>query len=309
MKLSQLIQLFVAVLSINQVAAAPPKRSKVVTPPETVSQRTGLDCGNASSLTEHVGALQQRNQSAESPGRVLKDHRQHPRSKGVSSKTIFVASMAFATGCVDTVCFRRYKCFLGMMTGNTIRFATAVAEARILDALFHASLITSYAVGVGIFRVLDIKVRHGEKEASSSSQQLLTTVAPIILALFVLADMLAHWFDNNRIHAPLLSVGFGIMNAASADATGGTILYAMTGHITRMGRNIVDYFMLSKPKCLQSFKSRLRIVACFAAGIALSVKAAQYMMVLSSSVQPPLWTTAGVAFAALFLWYGNTLAA
>ena len=118
-----------------------------------------------------------------------------------------------------------------------------------------------------------------------------------------MADIVSHFHANHRIHAPLLSIGFGIMNAAFADATGGTILYAMTGHFTKIGRNVADYWMLPKPKAFKSLKSHLRIVIFFATGIALSVKASQYMLPLGFRL--PMATTVGMSFAALFVWYGG----
>lgn len=308
MKTNQLVRLFVGILTFSQAAATPLKRAEAPHTDSVHSQPSRLD-HNGSSRPEpnSFETIQQTSkplspildeQVAKTPPQ-RSSHRQ--RATGVSRKTIFVASMAFVTGCVDTVCYRRYKCFVNMMTGNVIKFSTALAESRWEDAVFHSSLILSYVTGVGMFRALDIKIRHGSKDKESPGQ-LLTMVAPLILVLFMLADVVSHYISNPRLHAPLLSIGFGIMNAASADATGGTILYAVTGHINRMGKTIVDYWMLSKLKCFKSFKSHLRIVCSFAAGIALSVKAAQLMAF--TSVQPPMATTAGIMFAALFFWFG-----
>jgi uncharacterized membrane protein YoaK (UPF0700 family) len=231
-------------------------------------------------------------------------HQKQHTSTRLSNKSIFCMSIAFITGCVDTVSYHRYKCYVNMMTGNVVRFATSVAESQWADALFHISLITSYVVGVGLFRIIEWNMRD-IKATDESNHELLVVVAPLIVTLFILADVVAHFVANERKHAPILSLGFGIINAASGDATGGTILYAMTGHINRMGRTLVDYLVLSKGKCYKSFKSHLRIVTCFAAGIALSVKAAQYLLPLMSSFQPPMATTFGLLFAALFIWYGT----
>ena len=179
-----------------------------------------------------------------------------------------------------------------------------LSPSRWVEALFHMSLIATYDVGVGIFRVIDLTLRY-EKETKGSEHQLLVVVVPLIVSLFMLADVVSHYVGNKRINAPILSLGFGIMNAASADATGGTMLYAMTGHINRCGKCFVDYVMLSKVRCYKSFKSHLRIVSSFAAGIALSVMAAQYLLPLMSRFQPPMATTMGAFFAVLFVWYGS----
>ncbi len=225
-------------------------------------------------------------------------------STKLSQKTVFCMSMAFLTGWVDTVSYRRYNCFVNMMTGNTIRFATSLAESRWVDALFYMSLIVTYVFGVAIFRAIELTLLRYEKEAEEIQQQLVLVVAPLIVSLFLFADVMSHFVRNERIHAPILSLGFGIMNAASAGATGGTVLYAMTGHMNRCGKCLVDYLMLSKAKCYMSFKSHLRIVTSFAAGIGLSVLAAQYLFPLMSGFQPPMATTAGIFFAILFVWYG-----
>jgi len=317
MKATELLQIVVGILALSHVAAIPPIRSVMAYPDsDSLVQRVTLNPKDGTLIHDNPAVLQQQQHAAHDvPAQTVPkeqatkaEHRQGhmPARKGVSNKTIFISSIAFLTGCVDTVCYRRYKCYVNMMTGNTIRFATALAESRWTDAFFHISLILSYIVGVGIFRVMDLNLLNGDNMAGeSSSQKLLTAVAFMIVALFGLADVVSHFFANNRVHAPLLSIGFGIMNAASADATGGTILYAMTGHITKLGRSYVDYWMLSKPKAWKSCKSHLRIVVCFAAGIALSVKASQYILPLTAGFQPPVATTAGALFAALFLWYGG----
>lgn len=301
MNSTRILRRLVTVLTLCLVAAVPPRRSVVAHPDiDARLQRIILNERSTTVVPDHLVSLQQ---ATDLPAG---GHRHASPSKGYSNKTIFVMSMAFLTGCVDTVCYRRYKCYVNMMTGNIIRFATAMAESRWMDAMFHISLVASYVVGAGVFRAIDLHLRD-EKKETKESHHLLVVVAPLIVTLFALADVVAHFVVNERIHAPLLSFGFGIMNAASADATGGTIVYAMTGHITRSGRSLADYWLLAskRQKALKSLKSHLRIVTCFAAGIALSVKAAQYISPLTSIGRPPMATTAGLLFASLFVWYGT----
>ena len=299
--------LFLAILATASQVSGMPRASVLVHPD---SQKDTLDSISGSSSFPEDYAVLQHVPGPPSEEKEVKSLQSLPRHSGKirSKKAMFVSSMAFITGFVDVICYRRYGCFVNMMTGNTIRFATALAESRLKDAFFYVSLISSYAIGVGMFRVMDLKMRHGNdtKMTGESPLQILTTVAPVVAVLFVLADAVSHFFANNRIHAPLLSMGFGLTNAATADATGGTILYAMTGHITKAAHSFVDYWMLSKPKALKSVRSHSRIVTCFAAGIFLSIKASQYVLPITQGLKIPMATTAGTLFCMLFLWYGST---
>ena len=159
-----------AVSLLENVVAIPASKRTVAAPDSHLLQRESLsliDEESPSCIHEKLVASQ--------------PHRRHfsKQTKGVSSKTIFITSMAFITGCVDTVCYRRYKCYVNMMTGNTIQFATALAESRWSDAVFHVSLICNYIVGVGIVRAMDLHLRHGD-QSTESSHQLLIVVAPVI---------------------------------------------------------------------------------------------------------------------------------
>ena len=292
MKSTEILWRLVIALTLCLVLAVPPKRTVAAFPENLEAHVESVSLNNLQQVEGLPGDQEQNNR-----------YQQYISTK-LSNKTIFCMSMAFLTGWVDTVCYRRYNCFVNMMTGNTIRFATSLAESQWVDALFHMTLIATYVVGVGIFRAIDLTLRY-EKEAKESEHHLLVVVAPLIVSLFMLADVVSHFVRNDRIHAPILSLGFGIMNAASADATGGTMLYAMTGHINRCGKCLVDYVMLSKVRCYKSFKSHLRIVSSFAAGIALSGMAAQHLLPRMSGFQPPMATMVGVFFAALFVWYGS----
>lgn len=308
MKSIVLSRILLGILVVCNAAAVPLKRS-VATNPDSRLDPKKIPTADKMASRSYKQSIVKQQAAADLSTQVAQDKvsdrtplDRHSRDVAVSRKTLFVMCMAFLTGTIDTVVYRRFNCYVNMMTGNTIKFAMSLAESRWTDALFHVSLITSYVVGVGIFRCIDIKVRHGKEKGPSN--QLLPTVAPLILCLFVLADVVSHVVgDNTRLHAPLLSIGFGIMNAASADATGGTILYAMTGHLSRIGKTYVDYLLLGKTKCFKSFKSHLRIVCCFAAGIGISAKAAQYLIPLGFHL--PMATTAGIIYTALFLWYGS----
>ena len=230
--------------------------------------------------------------------------------------------MAFLAGCMDIVFYKRFQCYVNMMTGNTIRFASALANAQWMDAAFGFSLLLSYSVGAGICRLVDLKLRQRRqrqegnqqlvaKNTSSPESQLCVAVAPLVLVLFALADLVALTV-HNRIYAPILSIGFGIVNAASSAATGGTILYAMTGHFMKLASSAVEKWWFlddddeGKTVKVACCQFHWRILASFIAGLLLSYKASNILIPIlkQSSLRLPLQTMVGFLYALLLVWYG-----
>ena len=232
-----------------------------------------------------------------------------PTSRKVSKKLLFISCLSFMTGFVDILCYDRYHCYVNMMTGNSIRLVTALAESQWAAAFFFVSLLTSYSVGIMSFRVIDLTWRrHREQQLPWKTMQpeIRTCVlaAPLMLLLCCLADVVSHHFANHRIHAPLMSMAFGILNAATAEATGGTILYAMTGHVTKIAKSIADSFADSK-RSHRPPKTSLTVLGSFLAGVFLSVKAKPYMLPLIEQGGVPFCSIVGLIYTILLLSYGR----
>lgn len=208
------------------------------------------------------------------------------------SKSMFISCLAFLTGIGDVISFRRYGCYANMMTGNTIRLTMALSELRLRDALLFGSLVTSYAMGVGAFHAVNFT----KKQRGTASS---FAAAPLFLTVFVLVDILVklHGDSNSRIFLPPLGLGFGMLNAASTDALGGTTTYAMTGHIMKLGHAVVDRFMAGKKRWRKGTRTSTRVVICFAAGIATGTILSNLLGSALGNLPP--FTTLGILYTLL----------
>mmetsp|Transcript_35266 Transcript_35266/g.42543 ORF Transcript_35266/g.42543 Transcript_35266/m.42543 type:complete len:441 (+) Transcript_35266:113-1435(+) len=160
-----------------------------------------------------------------------------------------IKSTAFLAGIANVFCVKRHSCYANMMTGNTIKCATAVSQLCLADTIFYALLITSYLVGFGAYRVADQTVtinynNNNNKEAEESNQSRPPTtpaiIAPIVFGLFAVYDVLwAASTSHQRWLISLLAIGSGMINSASAESTG-VVTGMMTGNLQRIANYAVD---------------------------------------------------------------------
>jgi len=254
---------------------------------------------------------------------------------------VFVTCLAVLTGTCDTVCFRRFGCFANMMTGNTIRMAFAVSDCQWDRAAYHAAMIAAYVSGSALYRYVDDAHRRHQHRTiqqqtdNSRSQRLLLSpstslpsVAMTALGLFVSADLLTAIFfsapseERRRWLAPLLSLPFGLIHAATLKATGGCVTNAATGHYTKIGLAVAS--ALAAPSdnnpqqqtggtnnnILSTAGPSLNFALTFLASLVGS--SALYGWILKTENPhvkaifnrlPPLGTTLGVLYFVLLNWY------
>uniref|UniRef100_A0A7S4HIP7 Uncharacterized protein n=1 Tax=Odontella aurita TaxID=265563 RepID=A0A7S4HIP7_9STRA len=220
--------------------------------------------------------------------------------------SVLTKSLAFLAGVADVLCSTRHECYANMMTGNTVKFATAVAERRSIDALFSLSVLSSYVLGFGMYRIADRLVaarrrrRRRRKSSGSSSATAAAgagaaeeleeedpsptpvVVAPGIFAAFALYDALYHRFGgpsstiSTRWIVPLLAAASGTVNAAGSEATG-AVANMMTGNLQKVSNYAADAalrLVFGGPRPNENLRDGARksagVVGCFAAGIAAS---------------------------------------
>lgn len=151
----------------------------------------------------------------------------------------FLSVMSFLSAAGDVISIKRHGGYTNMMTGNMIRLAGALTELRWNDSFKYFSLITSYMVGNWFFRViLDRHVASSSHRGTSRWRRTSTTkspilVAPVSLLILTLGEILSNM--------PLLAMAGGFINAATANASGGTIVFAMTGHMSKVLTALMDY--------------------------------------------------------------------
>lgn len=214
-----------------------------------------------------------------------------------TNKSIFVSMIAGLTGFTDILYFARYRCYVNMMTGNTLKAIKGMNYKQYGTAVFHIVLCIAYVCGAVWTNLKkdqlhnDIKNKHKQQQeqemsmskynqtiTSSSSTQLLMApsgiehsstklstitnngrrsepvypiafyVAKSTLLLFISADTIALFTSHNqcycRFSAVPIALAYGILNTCTTELTGGTILYALTGHFTKIGKAITELYEL-----------------------------------------------------------------
>merc|ERR1719235_2587968 len=86
--------------------------------------------------------------------------------------------LAFLSGWYDVVCFKQYKSYALMPTGNTVNLFMQIGNKDYSNVKFLLSCILNYCAGMGIYKYLDLK---GLSNKSSAS---------LVLALHAVGDQL-----------------------------------------------------------------------------------------------------------------------
>lgn len=172
--------------------------------------------------------------------------------------------LAFVAGWYDVVCFKQYKAYANMMTGNTLQLAMKLGGGDRADVPLLAAAVLHFSVGFSGYKYLDTRMK---------GRGSCTAVAPLVLALFTLADLARRRYPNTKYHMLLLAVAGGIVNSVSAEKAK-LVTNMMTGHMQKMGTDLADH--LSKGTSESQRTSSLlsaRIIATFCSGVAIGAAA------------------------------------
>jgi uncharacterized membrane protein YoaK (UPF0700 family) len=231
-----------------------------------------------------------------------------------TKKTWFIISLVILTGVSEAICFRRFGCFPNMMTGNTVRSMSFLADLEFEKAFFHAVLIGSYVGGGGLFSNLDALVTKTNKtnKLPNDSKATLPLVATTGLILFCGSDLLNLVTSNARAGLPILALGYGMINAATLSVVG-TVTNAVTGHWTKVGLGIGDYLVNHQQQQGLSSKGLFRSISAGCV-VAFSLSVVGTGIVFNRimarpawlAIMPPFGTSFGVLYALLLTWYSQT---
>jgi uncharacterized membrane protein YoaK (UPF0700 family) len=254
-----------------------------------------------------------------------------------TKKNLFILSLMTLTGISEAICFRRFGCFPNMMTGNTIRSMSFLADLEFGKALFHAALVGSYVAGGSLFKILDVtytnkrnrlqQMDDDSKSTFLNSKSTLPLVAFVGLALFSLSDLVNKLImatansnanaNNARAGLPILALGYGMINAATLNAVG-AVTNAVTGHWTKVGLGVVDYLVAPKQQQQQQRGSKGLLLAptmtsasCVAVfGLSVLCTGVVFHQIVARPAllarMPPFGTSFGLLYAVLLTWYSNT---
>jgi uncharacterized membrane protein YoaK (UPF0700 family) len=172
--------------------------------------------------------------------------------------------LAFVAGWYDVVCFKQYKAYANMMTGNTLQLTMKLGGGDRADVPLLAAAILHFSAGFSGYKYLD--TRMGGKGSC-------TVVAPLVLALFTLADLARRRYPNSKYHMLLLAIAGGIVNSVSAEKTK-LVTNMMTGHMQKMSSDVADHFSkgMSESQRASSLLSA-RVVATFCSGVVIGAAA------------------------------------
>jgi uncharacterized membrane protein YoaK (UPF0700 family) len=237
-------------------------------------------------------------------------------SKKLSNKTIFTLALVMLAGITEGICYRRFRCFPTMMTGNTIRGLDALADWDVSTAMMHGRLILAYVAGGALFKFLDVlyQQRQQEKENAvgsssstlSSNNLLLVWVARVAFVLFGVSDLMGCKRDMWRL--PPLALGFGMINAATMDVLG-VVTNAVTGHWTKIGVGMAERALLkSDTNNNKGYRTSLQTVGTFVSSMLVTNLVYRWLetqapMLLSRL--PPLGMSLGVLYTSLLTWYSR----
>mmetsp|Transcript_29244 Transcript_29244/g.44235 ORF Transcript_29244/g.44235 Transcript_29244/m.44235 type:complete len:366 (-) Transcript_29244:215-1312(-) len=191
-------------------------------------------------------------------------------------------TLSYLSGVSDIIAHLKYDCYASMMTGNAINCMTSFMSRDLIRVTKLGMMITCYMIGVAFFKIVhcsvldsivappppeeeevveDVDTRGMIMAKKKGTRQMVSTV----LILFLLSDMMDTLFDYVTVRdssltctivsflqpaqAPLLATAHGIINAASTTCiTAGTICFALTGHITKIGQFMADYYLFWRKK-------------------------------------------------------------
>jgi uncharacterized membrane protein YoaK (UPF0700 family) len=150
----------------------------------------------------------------------------------VSQHTI-LSVMSFLSASGDVICMKRHGGYANMMTGNIVRMAGAISEQRWGDSLRSCNLIMSYTLGTMLFRIILEFYKKNDKWMSKPATKFPPMVSPACLLLLTLGEILQSM--------PLLAMTGGLINAAAAHACSGAVVFAMSGHLSRVITAVFEY--------------------------------------------------------------------
>lgn len=248
-------------------------------------------------------------------------------------------SLAFLAGVCDVICYRRHGCYANMLTGNTIQAANALSTLRFADMAFFLSILGSYMVGFGAYRAVDrsvqehnsnvVEVNGNADSAENPRRKRLVTpavVAPVIMSLFTLYDILVFKTGAGRWVVPILVIGSAMINSAGLESTG-AVCNMMTGNFGKTANFLTDctlHKFLGGPEPSADLKKGARksgkIIGSFFAGVALTgamIAGGEQLLARIPFVgidaaltiaSLPHFTMLGAAYATLLLLYSRTVA-
>ncbi len=203
--------------------------------------------------------------------------------------------LAFVAGWFNVICFKQYKCYSNMMTGNTVNLCYKLGGLESADVPFLVGAIVHFCGGFTSFKCLDMKLKNRGS---------CTAVAPVIFILFSLADVLSAKYPKSRWHMLFLAFACGMVNSISAEK-GKIVTNMMTGHFQSLSSILADYLVkgVSSQQKASTVDS-IRMVVTFCSGICLGMAAWNSnhpLAKLGSNLHERKYAVFGAIYAAILI--------
>jgi len=235
---------------------------------------------------------------------------------------VFVCLLAASAGWGDVRSHRTYGCFINMCTGNTIRGTMAVVEGQWRNSILSFTVVAGYCAGVSLARSVKhavenhkankptIKTSPNAKLAQTillplvSKSNTCLAIVPLMIGLFVISDCVMARTTKLFASALPQAIAYGLIHETASQISGGTVLFAVTGHWASISRLTTDKICTrqSQPAKLSLNAS---MVASFIAGIVVSVLFLDRIVPLLPPFSYPVNTLTGLGYGLLFCWYGR----
>mmetsp|Transcript_1705 Transcript_1705/g.2302 ORF Transcript_1705/g.2302 Transcript_1705/m.2302 type:complete len:344 (-) Transcript_1705:91-1122(-) len=248
------------------------------------------------------------------------------------ARKIFISLLSALSGLVEGSSFQKFGFFPNIMTGNTVRCLSALAEGNIPQASFYAALVISYTVGASLFKfVLEFcspgtksptnNNNHSKSPTNMVSRFLrhpLRASAWIALPFFVAADIFSGVFKNAMM-VPL-ALGYGLVNAAALHYAGGVVTNLITGHWTKWGLGFTERLLfLQNPECCadgqgnkqdDAWSKSSHVLVPFCLSTLFSSWLYQTLNQLPEGswfyqIPMPMGSLCGLAYFLMFVWYSR----
>lgn len=151
------------------------------------------------------------------------------------------------SGVVESICYRQFKCFPNMMTGNTVRAMEALTTLNWQGMQFNFGLVGSYISGCTLYKFLDRAQIFNSSNQDKKSRAIPSPVwlSAIVFVFFGLSDVVGMTSEVNVMRLLPMAAAFGMVNCATQEMTGGFVTNAATGHYGKIGFGLGESIVMN----------------------------------------------------------------
>ncbi|CAJ1967562.1 unnamed protein product [Cylindrotheca closterium] len=148
------------------------------------------------------------------------------------------------SGVVEAICYRRFKMYPNMMTGNTIKAMDAITSLNWQGIQVSLGLIGSYMSGATLYKCLDRARIFQSRNNHRRSIPNLVWLSAISFLLFGWSDVVGMTSNMDVLRLLPMATAFGMINCATQEMTG-FVTNAATGHLGKIGFGLGESLVMN----------------------------------------------------------------